>query len=284
MRFYSVMLYSVFFHSPQSKRGISVNLSTKTYTSMVFAALAATAFVSNSFAADDKDALEKEQIISRIKPIGQVHINDGSTPPPAAPKTAAAGAGRTASEIYKKACMACHAAGVANAPKVGDQAAWDTRMAKGIDTLLGSVNKGMGAMPPKGGDASLTDDEIKATIKFMHDGAKEDAAAAPAAAPTTAAAEEPAAPPAAKKQPAPEKTAGQKTYETTCMACHLMGVANAPKLGDKNAWSPRLAKGNDALLASVVNGLNAMPPRAGNPKLTDADIQQAIAYMVEKSQ
>ncbi|MEY3221130.1 MAG: hypothetical protein RIT27_2487 [Pseudomonadota bacterium] len=282
MRFYSVMLYLIFFYSPHFERGINVNLSTKTYTSVVFAALAATAFVGNSFATDDKNTLEKEQIISRIKPIGQVHINDGSTPPPTAPKAAAAGASRTASEIYKKTCMACHAAGVAGAPKVGDQAAWDTRMAKGLDTLLGSVTKGLNAMPPKGGDPSLTDDEIKATIKFMHDGAKEDAAAAPAAAPAqTAAAEEKPAP--KKKEPAPEKSAGEKIYDTTCMACHVMGVAGAPKLGDKAAWSPRLAKGVDGLTMSVINGLNAMPPRAGNPQLTDADIQQAVAFMVEKS-
>lgn len=253
-----------------------MNLSKKTYTSLAFAALAAAGLISESFAA----TADADQVNARIKPIGQVRINDGSTPAPAAPK--AAGGAKSASEIYKKTCMACHAAGVAGAPKVGDQAAWDARMAKGMDTLLGSVNKGMGAMPPKGGDASLTDDDIKATIKFMAEGAKESAAAAPAAAPAqTAAVEEKAAP--KKKEPAPEKSAGEKIYDTTCTACHVMGVAGAPKVGDKAAWTPRIAKGNDALVASVINGLNAMPPRAGNPKLTDADIQQAVAFMVEKS-
>jgi len=250
-----------------------VNLSKKTYTSLAVAALATAGLISHSFAT----TADADQVNARIKPIGQVRINDGSTPAPAAPK--AAGGAKSASEIYKKTCMACHATGVANAPKVGDQAAWDARMAKGMDTLLGSVNKGMGAMPPKGGDASLTDDDIKATIKFMAEGAKESAAAAAPA--QTAAVEEKTAP--KKKEPAPEKSAGEKVYDTTCMACHVMGVAGAPKLGDKAAWTPRVAKGNDALMASVINGLNAMPPRAGNPKLTDADIQQAVAFMVEKS-
>lgn len=249
-----------------------MNLSKK-YTSLAFAALAAAGLISESFAAADADAVN-----ARIKPIGQVRINDGSTPAPAAPK--AAGGAKSASETYKKSCMACHAAGVAGAPKVGDQAAWDARMAKGIDTLLGSVNKGMGAMPPKGGDASLTDDDIKATIKFMAEGAKESAAAAPAPA-QTAAVEEKAAP--KKKEPAPEKSVGQKVYETTCMACHLMGVAGAPKVGDQAAWAQRVGKGVDGLKASVINGLNAMPPRAGNPQLTDAEIQQAVAYMLDKS-
>jgi cytochrome c5 len=250
-----------------------VNLSKK-YTSLAFAALAAAGLISESFAAADADAVN-----ARIKPIGQVRINDGSTPAPAAPK--AAGGAKSAADVYKKSCMACHAAGVAGAPKVGDQAAWDARMAKGIDTLVGSVNKGMGAMPPKGGDASLTDDDIKATIKFMAEGAKESAAAAPAAPAQTAAVEEKAAP--KKKEPAPEKSAGQKVYETTCMACHLMGVAGAPKVGDQAAWAQRAGKGAEGLTMSVIKGLNAMPPRAGNPQLTDADIQQAVAYMLEKS-
>lgn len=252
-----------------------MNLSKKTYTSLAFAALAAAGLISESFAA----TADADQVNARIKPIGQVRISDGSAPAAAAPK--AAGGGKSAVDVYKKSCMACHATGVANAPKVGDQAAWDARMAKGIDTLVGSVNKGMGAMPPKAGDASLTDDDIKASIKFMAEGAKESAAAAPAAPAQTAVVEEKAAPP--KKEPAPEKSAGEKIYDTTCMACHVMGVAGAPKVGDKAAWTPRVAKGNEALIASVINGLNAMPPRAGNPQLTDADIQQAVAFMVEKS-
>jgi cytochrome c5 len=250
-----------------------MNLSKKTYTSLAVAALAAAGLISQSFAT----TADADLVNARIKPIGQVRINDGSAPVAAAPK--AASGGRSAADIYKKACMACHATGVANAPKVGDQAAWDARMAKGMDTLVASVNKGMGAMPPKAGDASLTDDEIKATTKFMAEGAKE-SAAAPAATQTAAVEEKPAP---KKKEPAPEKSAGEKVYDTTCMACHLMGVAGAPKVGDKTAWTPRIAKGNDALNASVINGLNAMPPRAGNPKLTDAEIQQAVAFMVEKS-
>jgi cytochrome c5 len=251
-----------------------VNLSKKTYTSLAFAVLAAAGLITESLAATDT----VEQVNARIKPIGQVRINDGSAPTPAAPAGSKT-VGRSASEIYKKTCMACHAAGIANAPKIGDQPAWDARMAKGMDTLLGSVNKGMGAMPPKGGDATLTDDEIKATIKFMSEGAKESAVAAT---PTqTAVVEEKPAP--KKKEPAPEKPVGQKIYESTCMACHLMGVAGAPKVGDHAAWAQRATKGIDGLTASVINGLNAMPPRAGNPQLTDVDIQQAVAYMLDKS-
>jgi cytochrome c5 len=73
---------------------------------------------------------------------------------------------------------------------------------------------------------------------------------------------------------------GKAVYDGTCVACHASGVANAPKFGDKAAWAPRVALGKAALVASVKNGKNAMPPKAGNPKLTDEEISAAIDYMV----
>ena len=73
---------------------------------------------------------------------------------------------------------------------------------------------------------------------------------------------------------------GKSVYDSTCVACHASGVANAPKLGDKAAWGPRAATGKAALLASVKNGKGAMPPKAGNAKLTDEEITAAIDYML----
>jgi cytochrome c5 len=73
---------------------------------------------------------------------------------------------------------------------------------------------------------------------------------------------------------------GKAVYESTCVACHASGVANAPKLGDKAAWGPRLAAGKDALLKSVLAGKGAMPPKAGNPKLTEAEAKAAIDHML----
>jgi cytochrome c5 len=69
--------------------------------------------------------------------------------------------------VYDKTCVVCHAAGVANAPKLGDKAAWAPRAATGKDALLGSVLKGKGAMPPKAGAPDLKDDDIKAAIDYM---------------------------------------------------------------------------------------------------------------------
>jgi cytochrome c5 len=68
---------------------------------------------------------------------------------------------------YDKVCTVCHAAGVANAPKLGDKAAWAPRAATGVSALVGSVIAGKGAMPPKAGVATLSDDDIKATVEYM---------------------------------------------------------------------------------------------------------------------
>ena len=62
--------------------------------------------------------------------------------------------------------MACHASGVAGAPKFGDKAAWAPRIQTGLDALTTSAIKGKGAMPPKGGTAA-PDAEIKAVVAYM---------------------------------------------------------------------------------------------------------------------
>ena len=81
--------------------------------------------------------------------------------------------------------------------------------------------------------------------------------------------------PAAK----PDLAKGQAIATQVCAACHLAGVANAPKLGDKAAWAPRLAAGVDGLTASVIKGKGAMPPKGGSAA-SDGDIKAAVAYMV----
>ncbi len=75
---------------------------------------------------------------------------------------------------------------------------------------------------------------------------------------------------------------GKTVYGQTCAACHATGLAGAPKLGDKAAWTPRLGNGNGALVASVVKGKGAMPPKAGNPSLTESDIRAAVEFMLSQ--
>ncbi len=76
--------------------------------------------------------------------------------------------------------------------------------------------------------------------------------------------------------------AGQKRYEASCALCHAGGLAGAPKFGDKAAWAPRVSKGIDTLLKSVINGLNAMPPRGGCTNCSDEELKMAVQYMLNK--
>lgn len=99
-----------------------------------------------------------------------------AAPAPVAPATAVAAAAPAAGGVdaethYKQVCAACHAAGVAGAPKFGDKAAWASRMAKGFDAVLAVATKGKGAMPPKGG-SNLADADFKAVVQYMVDAAK----------------------------------------------------------------------------------------------------------------
>lgn len=103
-------------------------------------------------------------------PTGSAPAPIAAAPAPvaAAPAPAVNAAGES---IYKKTCALCHAAGVAGAPKPGDKADWEPRIAQGADTLHKHAIEGYtgskGMMPPRGGGASLTDDEVKSAVDFM---------------------------------------------------------------------------------------------------------------------
>jgi cytochrome c5 len=235
----------------------------------------------------DPNALAADSVASRIRPVARIEFG--------AP-TAAAGA-RSGEAIVKATCSACHAAGVAGAPKIGDAQAWAPRLKDGLKGMLAIALKGKGAMPPRGGDTSLTDDEVARAIVFMANQSggklkepaapKEPAKPAPAqqqaqAAPA-AAKPAPAAAPAAESKPAAAAADGKAVYDKVCHVCHAAGVAGAPKLGDKAAWAPRIQQGMTTLVQSVTNGKGAMPPKAGMPSLTDAELRAGVEFMVSQS-
>jgi len=80
---------------------------------------------------------------------------------------------------------------------------------------------------------------------------------------------------------------GKKTYDATCGVCHGPGVAGAPKLGDKAAWAPRVAQGNDTLYTHAIKGyqgkVGMMPAKGGNASLKDEDVKAGVDYMVGKA-
>jgi cytochrome c5 len=75
----------------------------------------------------------------------------------------------------------------------------------------------------------------------------------------------------------------EQIVNSSCVACHGTGALNAPKIGDKSAWGPRVAKGYQTLIDHAINGFNMMPARGGNPDLSDAEIAHAVAFMANKS-
>jgi cytochrome c5 len=237
-------------------------------------------------------------VSQRIQKVGTVEIRDANRPL------------KSGEEVYKAQCAACHAQGVAGSPKFADAGAWGARIKTGFEALVTSALKGKGAMPAQaGGDHE--DVEIARAVAYLANSAGASftepqrpqaqaqagaasapaaaaaatpapapapaAAAAPAAAPTQTAAAPAAAPAAAQTVAAAGN--GEAVYKQACMACHVAGVAGAPKFGDKAAWAPRIAQGTPQLVQSVLKGKGAMPPRGGSAA-SDADLRAAVDYMV----
>ena len=116
----------------------------------------------------DPGALTPEATAARIQPVGRVEFGPVMAGAPAAAQKSAAKAGPADGKtVYDKVCTACHLVSVAGSPKLGDKAAWAPRIQAGMGSLVQSVIKGKGAMPPKAGNAALTDAEIRAAIDFM---------------------------------------------------------------------------------------------------------------------
>ncbi len=220
----------------------------------------------------------------------------------------------SAADVYTSTCAACHASGVAGAPKTGDVGAWSARLAQGYDTVLSHAINGIGAMPAKGGNTALADVEVARAVVYMAnesgasfkepevkegvaeadtadengaaaevgaDSATPDADAAPAASGDTA------APAPAAAAPGASAEVGKKIYDASCVACHSTGIAGSPKLGDKGAWAPRLAQGNDVLYTHAIQGFQGktgmMPPRGGSTA-SDDEVKAAVDYMAAASQ
>src|SRR5690606_9370683 len=76
-------------------------------------------------------------------------------------------------------------------------------------------------------------------------------------------------------------TVGKKIYETSCFACHGTGVANAPKIGNKEDWAPIYANGMDQMMQVAIQGKGAMPPRGTAVNASDDELQLAIEYMIK---
>jgi cytochrome c5 len=100
--------------------------------------------------------MSAEAVALRIQPIGSIEIKDASD----------TGALKTGEQVFQAQCTACHTAGAAGAPKVGDEAAWGPRIKTGYDALLTSALKGKGAMGAQGG-GDFNEIEIGRAVVYM---------------------------------------------------------------------------------------------------------------------
>lgn len=257
---------------------------------IVFFLMLATLMTSSFHLDMESPAMSPEAVAKRLEPVGKVVVAAG----PAAMKQE-----RTGEEVFNAVCSVCHATGALDAPKIGDKKAWAEHIKEGLDHLVETAIKGINKMPPKGGNPELTDAEVARAVVYMtnRSGANFEEPVAPAAK------EVAVSPPATRgdKQttPAPTKQAdaggapdkqaakpadakggdGESVYEASCAACHAAGLAGAPKAGDQPQWAPRIASGMETLYASALKGKGAMPPKGGNPSLSEAQVKAAVDHL-----
>ena len=246
--------------------------------------------------------------MARIAPIASLDLVDANAPREF----------KSGQAVYAAVCTTCHQNGIAGSPKFGDAAAWGPRIAQGAPTLYDHAIKGFqgknGVMPAKGGNSDLDDVEVERAVVYMANagGAKFPEPATPA--PTAAVAAAPAPPALPQADPsvvaaiaainagstaaaapttvaaatpaagATDNAAGKQLFGAVCTACHGLGIAGAPKFGDKAAWAPRIAEGLDTLYQHAINGYQGkngvMPPKGGS-SAPDEDVKAAVRYMAD---
>jgi len=168
---------------------------------------------------------------------------------------------RQGREVVEAVCAACHATGKDNAPRIGDAKAWMPRAAQGLSALTAHALAGIRNMPPHGGSPGVSNVEIQRAITYMVNRSGGNWVE-----PLVAGA-------------APVMRTSESIVLNQCANCHWDGRDGAPKIGDRTAWTRRLSKGLDVLVASAVHGHGPMPARGGMPELSDDDIRHAILYM-----
>ena len=169
---------------------------------------------------------------------------------------------RTGKQVVDAVCSACHATGLNGAPRIGDKKAWSKRAAQGLSSLTQHALDGIRNMPAHGGQPNLSDLEIARAVTFMVNQSGGHWVA-----------------PINPNRFGKERT-GEEVVMGQCERCHAKGLDGAPKIGDLQAWAPRIAHGMPYLVRSAIHGHGGMPPRGGEANLTDSELSAAILYMI----
>lgn len=177
------------------------------------------------------------------------------------PDARAQGAEQSGKDVVDAVCSKCHATGAQGAPRIGDRPAWSKRASQGLSRLTDHALKGIRQMPAHGGSPDLTDLEIKRAITYMvnQSGGKW-------------------VEPISRKSPPAPRT-GEEVVKAQCIKCHETGKGGAPRIGDRDAWIPRLKDGMDSTVRSAMKGHGGMPARGGMADLTDSELRSAVIYL-----
>jgi len=171
---------------------------------------------------------------------------------------------RSGKDVVDAVCLACHGTGAHGAPRIGDQRAWSKLASRGLTGLTQSALKGIRQMPPHGANMTLTDTEIRRGITYMVNQSGGHWTE-----------------PISRTAP-PARRSGEQIVAARCIKCHQTGEGGAPRIGDRDAWIPRLRNGLAVLVRSAINGHGGMPARGGLANLNDAEMRDAIIYMINK--
>ncbi len=162
-------------HPVKLAAGVAVGAIALVVAIVLLAQFAVGAYGSRSI--KDDASMKPEAVARRIAPVAMLAMDPNAPPPAAAAPTTAVAAvvapaakasgADAGKKTYEAACTACHASGVAGAPKLGDKPAWAARVKTGKEALYASALKGKGAMPPKGGNTALADADVKAAVDYL---------------------------------------------------------------------------------------------------------------------
>jgi cytochrome c5 len=170
----------------------------------------------------------------------------------------AQGKERSSKEVVDSVCSKCHATGAQGAPKIGDKQAWSKRASQGLSSLSSRVD-GHPLMPSRRSLTSPIRHRRAITYMVNQSGGKW-------------------VEPISKKSPPAPRT-GEEIVKAQCFKCHESGKGGAPKIGDRDAWIPRLKEGLESTVRSAMKGHGGMPARGGLADLTDSELRSAVIYL-----
>jgi cytochrome c5 len=170
-------------------------------------------------------------------------------------------------QVYISACIICHQNGEMAAPRIGNGANWFNRLkANGLTGLYRHAINGYNSMPIKGACVTCSDNDIIASVDYILNQSLSrsqwrDLSSG-----------------GSNRYP----SSGKVIYEENCSVCHDEGKLGAPKIGDKEAWKPLIAKNMDVLIENTIN--SESHPKNGDCKLcSTGEIIDAVKYIVSKS-